>query len=304
MWVWPLYETSISLLYPGNVSMVSVVDICQSTISWQCEYGLCGRHLPVYNILAMWVWHLYQTSISLLCPGNVSMASVWDICQSTISWQCKYGLCIRHLSVYYIPAMYVLCMRHLSVYYILAMWVCPLYETSVSLLYPGNVSMISVGDICQFTMSWQCEYGLCGRQLSVYYIPAMWVWSLYETSASLLYPGNVSMSSVWDICQSIISSQCEYVLCMRHLSVYYILAMWVWSLWETSVSLLYPGNVSMAFVSDIYQSTLPWQCEYGLSMSHLSVYYILAMGSMTSVTDIYQSTIPGNVSMASVWDIC
>ena len=193
-----------------------------------------------------------------------------DICQSTISWQCEYGLC----------------MKHLSVYYILAMWVWPLYETSVSLLYPGNVSMVSVGDICQFIIPWECEYGLCMRHLPVYYILAMWVWPLRETYISLLYPGNVSMASEGDIYQSTISWQCEYGICMRHLSVYYTLVMWVWPLYETSVSLLYPGNVSMASVWNICQSTISWQCEYGLWETSVSLRY------------------PGNVSMAAVWDIC
>ena len=149
-------------------------------------------------------------------------------------------------------------MRHQSVYYILVMWIWSLWETCICLLYPGNVSMASVWDICQSTISWQCEYGLCMTHLSVYYTLVMWVWLLCETSVSLLYPGNVSMASVWDIYQSTISWQCEYGLCMRHLPVYYTLAMWVWPLLETSVSLLYPGNVSMVSVWDICQSTLPW----------------------------------------------
>ena len=140
-----------------------------------------------------------------------------DIYHTAISWQCEYDLYGRHLPYYNI----------------MVMWVWALWETFIILQYPGNVSMVSMGDIYHTKISSQCEYDLYGRHLSYYNILATWVWSLWETFIIIQYPGNVSIISVGDIYHTTISSQCEYDLYGRHLSYYSMLAMWEWSPWAS-----------------------------------------------------------------------
>ena len=313
MWVWALWETFIILQYPGNVSMVSMGDIYHTKISSQCEYDLYGRHLSYYNILATWVWSLWETFIILQYPGNVSIISVGDIYHTTISSQCEYDLYGRHLSYYNILAMWEW-----------SPWAsCQIRKNCVLVTHREYQERFSRP---QLQRKWlvsdpDMHHGTC-----VTHVP----WCM---SGSLTRGGRENVPGIPGAC----TTRNFTYLARGPWETFIILQYPVRCLWDTFIILQYPGNVSMISMGDIYHTTISWKCEYDLygrhfhtTISwkceydlygrHLSYYNIRVMWvwslweafiilqypgnvSMLFMEDIFILQYPGNVSMFSMEDI-